>query len=155
MSLAAAFYLNTSVIRTNWKHHPLGKHPTPKSTIHAGVLPFCRQFFVAAIAASPPPSSRWDINPEIVFRPAAYRNRLWFFTVSVFVRPSAMSCFQASSALTHLFVISVFPSFSTVRNRPQGVLMRRGTSTDCALFSFDPQVSQPAATPDCIFVYLK
>ena len=105
-------------------------HPNPR---HADVstLPFRRQFFAATIAA--PLSSRWGTNQrlETVFRPAAYRNRLWFLTVSVFVRPRVMPCFRASSALTYLFVLSVLQSFSTVRHRPPGVSLRRGTSTDC------------------------
>ena len=49
------------------------------------VLPFRQQFFAPAIAAPPPLQRNTNQRPDIVFRPVAYRNCLWFLMVSVFV----------------------------------------------------------------------
>ena len=102
---------------------------------------FWRQFFAAAIAAPPP--SRGDITgrSEIVFRPAAHRNRHWFFTVSAFVQQRTILCFRASSALAHTFCYFCPPALFHAAVPTTGVSLRWGTSTDCVLFSLGPQVS--------------
>ena len=109
---------------------------------HGGVLPFWR-LFIAVDTAAPPPS-RGDIvgRPEFVFRPAARRNRHWFLTVSAFVRQRTISCFRASSALTHIFCYFCPPAFSHATAPTTGVSLRSGMSTDGVLFSFSPQASQ-------------